>query len=285
MCSFKKFQKIISFFIFPFKLEYRYLIMQGHILLILMDLIFIWSLFLLLNNFKNDSLRFWTTYLAQRLFILPGSLVFYQILNRLRIEGGESFDELDGRSFMICMNHTSGFDSWSSSVYFLSNIRRFLSTSNHWCVLAAPERLLNDAVRFLAFTAGAIPVDRKAGIEQYGLQDTVRLIREERRKIVLTVYPEGTRSKTGLLAKKCKAGVGWIQHSTQIPVLPVYHYGFNKLPGPFNTLHVMIGKPLYFENYKNAPAEPMTWKLISQEILESLRTLEQKVLIEKARRR
>ena len=77
-------------------------------------------------------------------------------------------------------------------------------------------------------------------LDQYALQDVVRLLNEEKRKIACLIYPEGTRSKSGFLSREYKAGAGWVQSMTGVPVLPVYQIGYDQLPGVGKTLEIHV---------------------------------------------
>ncbi len=223
---------------------------------------------------KPDGLRFSLTYWAQRCFMLPMVWFTYRVANDVHVEGLEHFDEVDGQTIILAPNHTSAWDSWVGTVWALSNRRRFVERSSYTCVLAAPENVPTTPLKMLTSALGAIPVDRERGIEQPALQDTLRLMRESRRQIVVTCYPEGTRSKDGRVRQKGKAGIGWLQHMTGAPVVPIYHCGAPRMPGIGMNLRLRVGKPLRLERWRDAPPEPGTWRGITEEIMGALHGLE-----------
>lgn len=227
---------------------------------------------------KNDDLRFDLTFAAQRCFMLPLVWFVFRVLNDVRVEGIENFEEVEGESVILAPNHTSAWDSWVGTVWALSARKRLIDRRSYTCVLAAPENVPTPALKLLTSVLGAIPVDRERGVEQFALQDTVRILRERKRRVVLTVYPEGTRSRDGRLRQKGKAGIGWLQHETGVPVVPIYHSGATRMPGLGMNLQVKIGKPLRFEAHRGAPAAPATYRAITEEIMSALRGMEAETL-------
>ncbi|MFC1745257.1 1-acyl-sn-glycerol-3-phosphate acyltransferase [Candidatus Riflebacteria bacterium] len=226
------------------------------------------------RQIKNDKMRFFIAWLLCRFLVIPLVFLLYRILNRVRIYGIENLRELEGGPFIICPNHTSAFDSWVGVEVVINHPRLLFTMDYYLCVLADLNRLGPDIFKILGVLCGVIPVDRKAGVDQYGLHDTVRILLEKKKKVLPIIYPEGTRSKTGRLSNKFKAGVGWIQAHSQVPVLPLYHCGYNKLPGIGKQLIVAFGKPLYFDEFKEKKELPGTWIKITSIIMDALRALE-----------
>lgn len=227
---------------------------------------------------KPDDLRFDLTFAAQRAFMLPLVWFVFRVLNDVRVEGLENFEAVDGESVILAPNHTSAWDSWVGTVWALSARKRLVDRSSYTCVLAAPENVPTSPLKALTSLLGAIPVDRERGVEQFALQDTVRIMREGKRQVVLTVYPEGTRSRDGRLRQRGKAGIGWLVHETQAPVVPIYHAGATRMPGLGMNLRLRIGEPLRFDAYRDAPGGSATYRAITEEIMTSLRGMENEVL-------
>lgn len=196
------------------------------------------------------------------------------MLNRVEVEGIEHLAGLEGRSVMICPNHRTAWDSWVGTVWALSSRRRFVARDTYMGVLAAPENIPTLPLRILTGILGAIPVDRERGVDQPGLQDTARLMCDPRRKVVLTVFPEGTRSRTGRLRRRGRPGVGWLQHRTGVPVVPIYHTGGEGMPGIGLKLRIRIGAPLYLDQYRDAPDELPTWRAITADVMGALHAME-----------
>jgi 1-acyl-sn-glycerol-3-phosphate acyltransferase len=227
---------------------------------------------------KPDFLRFALTWFAQRVFLLPLVWFTYQVLNRVKVEGLEHLDDLGDGPVILAPNHTSAWDSWVGCIYSLSSLKRFFSTRTYMCVWAAPENVPTIFLKGLTASLGAIPVDRERGVEQDAIQDTLRLMRGAAKHVVITVFPEGTRSKTGRLARKPKAGIGWLQHQTGATVVPIYHTGAPKMPNMDLPLTLKIGKPLRFEHLAGETSAPLTWRQISLDVMAELRKMEHEAL-------
>jgi 1-acyl-sn-glycerol-3-phosphate acyltransferase len=234
---------------------------------------------------KPDSLRFDLTFYAQRAFMLPLVWFVYRVLNDVKVEGLEHLDAVEGQSVILAPNHTSSWDSWVGTVWALSRRRRFVDRGSYTCVLATPEHIPTPPLKLLTAMLGAIPVDRERGIEQDSLQDTVRIMREGKRNVVLTVYPEGTRSRDGFLRQKGKAGIGWLAHATGAPVVPIYHSGATRMPGIGMNLRLKIGAPMRFDQHQGQPGSPAIYRSITEDIMTSLRGLETEMLGRRALRR
>jgi 1-acyl-sn-glycerol-3-phosphate acyltransferase len=223
---------------------------------------------------KPDALRFGLTWWAQRAFMFPLVWFTYRVLNDTQVIGAEHFDAVEGRTVILAPNHTSAWDSWVGTAWALTGRRRLMDRASYTCALAAPERVPTPALKLLTGILGAIPVDRDRGIEQEGLQDVLRIMRDPARHAVVTIYPEGTRSQDGRVRKKGKAGIGWLQHMTGAPIVPLYHADAWRMPGVGMNLHLRVGKPLFLERWRGAPAEPATYRGITQEVMAALRGLE-----------
>ncbi len=222
----------------------------------------------------HDGLRFALTYWAQRVLMLPVVWLVFRYLNRVRVVGLEHLDEVGPGPVILAPNHVSAWDSWVGCLWPLSSRRRYVERDSYCCVLAAPENVPTLPLKALTGVLGAIPVDRERGVEQHSMQDLLRLMRARGRRVVVTVYPEGTRSRDGRLRKKGKAGIGWLAHQTGATVVPVFHRGAERMPGVGMALTLRIGRPLRFDELAQAPAAPETWRRITERIMDSLRALE-----------
>lgn len=213
-------------------------------------------------------------FLIQRFMLLPLFWFFYRVVHRMEIHGAEHLEGLGGRPLFLCPNHTSAWDAPVTGVYFLTSLRRYWDTSVYWTLVADPVRMVYRPVQYWCIWMGVTPVDRKAGMEQFTLQDALRVLRERTRNVVFGIYPEGTRSKDGRVARRGKVGIGWFQRRTGYPVVPIYHRGMPGLPFGRQKLQVWIGEPMTFEEYADEPDAPLTWKAIANDVVQRLRDLE-----------
>jgi len=85
-----------------------------------------------------------------------------------------------------------------------------------------------------------------------GLRRAIRLIKQGK---AVVIFPEGTRSKKGVLLP-FQSGVGYLAINLNVPVIPVYIKNSNKnifsLVFRLNKLTVKIGKPIYPYGYKKS---------------------------------
>lgn len=229
-----------------------------------------------LTPISNDSLRYWVAWAIQRVLLMPVAFVLYRVLFRLKVHGAENFDGVDGESFLLAPNHTSAWDSAITHVFLASSLKRYLDPQIHWTLLADPLRLVYRPVQHFCIWMGVIPVDRKAGMEQFCLQDALRILGAGDRNVALGIYPEGTRSKDGRMARRGKVGIGWFQKRTGVPVVPIYHKGLPELPWRREPIEVWIGEPMRFEEYADEPDSPLTWKGIANDVVARLQEMERR---------
>ena len=226
------------------------------------------------KNIANDGVRFFIAWLISRFLLAPFFWIYTRLFNSTEIIGKEHLEEVKGKPFLLCPNHTCSFDIWAGwEVGFLA-VRSFFSMDTYLCGLGAVERLGSKPIRTFCLGAGVLPVDRTKGIEQYALQDLVRLFQDGKKIIGAMIYPEGTRSLTGRLSRNFKSGVGWVQAQTGVPVVPMYHIGYTDLPGFRKKLKIVIGKPIYFDELQEKKDNPVTWITISKKVMEEIRKLE-----------
>ncbi len=129
--------------------------------------------------------------------------VVARILYRVRLEGLENVPA--DRGFLLCSNHISSFDPIFVGGWIKPE-----------CTFMAKEELF----RFKPFGAliralGAFPVSRGKG-DTAAIDRAVELVRSGR---VVTIFPEGHRSKTGELLK-LKSGAVVVASQTQADILP-----------------------------------------------------------------
>ena len=92
----------------------------------------------------------------------------------------------------------------------------------------------------------------------------------KRSVVACLIYPEGTRSKSGFLSREYKAGAGWVQSMTGVPVLPVYQIGYDQPKGVGKTLEIHIGEPMEFNDFQGKEASPSTWIKVTDQVMAEL---------------
>lgn len=156
-------------------------------------------------------------------------LLFYKV----KVTGLENIPQ-QGGLIMAC-NHLSNFDpplaggfagKKRDSIYFIKK-----------------ELMSVPFCGWLFKYLGFIPVDRqKPGGDMGAIKAALKVVKKGGS---LFIFPEGTRSKTGLPGR-AKPGIGFIVYHSKAQVLPIKVGNTNKLPFTRN-ISVTFGKPFMVE--------------------------------------
>jgi len=153
--------------------------------------------------------------LGQRAIDLGRSLAFNQLF-KLDIKGQANVPL--NQQVIVIANHTSHLD--------IGLIKEALGPlGDELAVLAAQDYFFDNEYKEALFgqLTHLIPLDRSAPLEK-SMRSAEEAIAEGRSVLL---YPEGTRSPDGQLMS-FKAGVGYLQQRTQLPVLPLFLSGTYK---------------------------------------------------------
>ncbi len=209
--------------------------------------------------------------------ITLGSFLF--LFNNTRIYGQKIIDREEG-PYIFASNHTSMFDSgFVDSVVFLKKAL----TSYYKVPYHTPEygNFYKNYFLSLYMNLGkCIPLERGKGINQ----PSQLLVNEKlQNKGIVHIFPEGTRSRTGKLLPG-KGGVGKRVYENKVKVIPCYHEGLNKvlpigkyLPRVGKRVRIIIGEPIYFDDFFEKPNVPQTWREISQKIMDEIAKLKEEL--------
>lgn len=185
---------------------------------------------------------------GQRVIDLSRSLAFNQLF-KLDIKGQANIPL--NQQVIVIANHSSHLD--------IGLIKEALGPlGDELAVLAAQDYFFDHEYKEALFTqlTHLIPLDRSAPLEKSmkGAEEAIA----QGRSVLL--YPEGTRSTTGELMP-FKAGVGYLQQRTKLPVLPLFLSGTHKampkgggLPRFGRRLSARIGRLIEVEHF-NARCE------------------------------
>jgi len=154
------------------------------------------------------------------------------------IEGKENFPR---ENFILASNHQDYLDIFVSGSICFPRKFHFIGQVDTW------HGFRGTLVKTFYFLEGVIPLDRKnEKSKQEAVEKAVEILKKEG---VLIIYPEGRRSRTGLV-QKGKLGAAKIFLETGVPIVPM---GIKKPVGFFGekpeikrNIEVKIGKPLYF---------------------------------------
>src|SRR3712207_5581161 len=191
------------------------------------------------------------------------------LLLRPHITGRENVP-LD-RPVVLASNHLSFIDS---IVIPLAAPRRvaYLAKAEYFT-----GRGFNGWVTRTLFTAlGAYPIERETQrAAQSALDTALGLLKDG---LAFGVYPEGTRSKDGRLARG-KTGVAWLALTADCPVVPVAVHGTDRVqpvdsrwPRP-HKVSVTFGEPLTFPEQRGMARNGRARRVVTDRIMEAIAEL------------
>ncbi len=204
-------------------------------------------------------------YLIARFVLKP----LFHVLFRPRITGRENVP-LEG-PVILASNHLSFIDS---IVIPLSAPRRvaYLAKAEYFT-----GRGFNGWVTRTLFTAlGAYPIERETQRAAQSALDTALGLLQG--GLAFGLYPEGTRSKDGRLARG-KTGVAWLALTADCPVVPVAVAGTDKAqpvgarwPRP-HRISITFGKPLTFPEQRGQAGRNQARRVVTDRIMEAIAEL------------
>lgn len=130
--------------------------------------------------------------------------------------------------------------------------------------------------RFFFTAVGQVPVDRSGGrASEAAIRTGERVLREGS---LLGIYPEGTRSPSGIMYRG-KTGVARMALEAQVPVIPVAMVNTFEIQPPGRLLPrllrvgVRIGTPLDFARYEGLEDDRFILRSVTDEIMYALMDL------------
>ena len=194
---------------------------------------------------------------ASRVFLGLGRPLT-RALWKLSITGAENVPT-EGPA-IICPNHLSFCDS----VFVPASLPR-----RSWAIGKA-EYMDSISTKYLFPALGMIPVDRSGGAKSAVALDAAADVLDAGH--LFMIYPEGTRSRDGLLHKG-RTGAARLAERCGAPIIPVGLKGTLDVqpPGqlkmsPFKTVEVNIGEPLRIEDFGD-PGDPRVFRLLTDAVM------------------
>jgi 1-acyl-sn-glycerol-3-phosphate acyltransferase len=203
-------------------------------------------------------------YLIARFVLRPAFLIL-----RPTIRGRENVPATG--PFIIASNHLSFIDSMAiplmapRRVGYLAKAEYFTGTG-----------LKGWLTRTLFTALGAMPVHRQTNRAAQEALDTAMTVL--RAGGGFGIYPEGTRSRDGRLARG-KTGVAWLALTADCPVVPVAVAGTDKIqpigaPWPWpHRFSVTFGEPLTFPEYRGMANNGKARREVTDRIMEAIAEL------------
>jgi 1-acyl-sn-glycerol-3-phosphate acyltransferase len=173
--------------------------------------------------------------------------------------------------FIIASNHLSFIDSMAiplmapRKVGYLAKAEYFTGTGvRGWLT------------RTLFTALGALPVERQTHRAAQEALDTAMTVLKAGGGF--GIYPEGTRSRDGRLARG-KTGVAWLALTADCPVVPVGVAGTDRMqpvgakwPWP-HQFSITFGKPLTFPEYRGKAGNGKARREVTDRIMEAIAEL------------
>ncbi len=188
----------------------------------------------------------------------------YETLFRGDVVGLEHLPPSGG--FLLAANHASHLDPFIVGSQLPRQVT-FFARKTLWTP-GIPSWWLN--------SVGVIPVDRDGGSDVTAIKRVLNALKLQK---VIIMFPEGTRSKDGLLHAP-KPGVGLFACRAQVPVVPARIFGSfealgkgGKIPRFGTRVTVVYGPPLAPSDYDSPDAGKERYQRASEKIMARIAAL------------
>lgn len=180
----------------------------------------------------------------------------------------EGFDRLpaDGPA-ILAPNHVSFLDS----AFLMLHVPRNIS------FVGKAEYMDSWKTRVLFPMMGMIPIDRSGGEKSQAALDAAEAVL--RRGELFGIFPEGTRSRDGVLHKG-RTGAARLAMSVGCPIFPVGVLGTREIQPPdaivprlFRDCTIRIGRPINVERYRDRGDDRLVLRQITDELMFEIREL------------
>ena len=189
----------------------------------------------------------------------------FRFLWKVTTEGLHHVPQAGGA--IIAPNHISVLDSFVVPLVLPRRIT----------YVGKAEYLDDWKTRFLFPAMGMIPIDRTGGDAAAAALDAAAGLLEAGE--LFGIYPEGTRSRDGVLHKG-HTGVARLALRTGAPIVPVGIIGTDavqppdaKFPLPFRRVHIRFGRPVDPGRYGGRADDRMVLRQITDEVVYEIRNL------------
>jgi 1-acyl-sn-glycerol-3-phosphate acyltransferase len=168
---------------------------------------------------------------------------------------------------ILCPNHVSFLDS----AFLMLHVPRNIS------FVGKAEYMDSWKTKYLFPLMGMIPIDRGGGDKSQAALDTAEAVL--RRGELFGIFPEGTRSRDGMLHKG-RTGAARLALKIGCPIFPVGMVGTReiqppdaKVPKLRGRCTIKIGRPINVERYRHRADDHMVLRQITDELMYEIRDL------------
>jgi 1-acyl-sn-glycerol-3-phosphate acyltransferase len=190
------------------------------------------------------------------------------ISNRLWEFELDGFDRLPAEGpAILCPNHVSFLDS----AFLMLQVPRNIS------FVGKAEYMDSWKTKYLFPLMGMIPIDRGGGDKSQAALDTAEAVL--RRGELFGIFPEGTRSRDGMLHKG-RTGAARLALKVGCPIYPVGILGTRdiqppdaKVPKLHGSCAIKIGRPINVGRYHGRDDDHMVLRQITDELMYEIRDL------------
>ena len=172
-----------------------------------------------------------------------------------------------GSGAILCPNHISFLDS----AFLMLTLPRRIS------FVGKAEYLDSWKTKYLFPAMGMIPIDRSGGESSKRALEAAEGVL--RRGELFGIFPEGTRSRDGVLHKG-HTGPARLALDTGCPIYPVGIVGTAdiqppdaKLPKPFRSCAITIGDPIDPARYSAHPEDHLAYRQLIDEVMFEIREM------------
>jgi len=195
----------------------------------------------------------------------------FKFMFNVIVEGKDHVPDEGGA--IIAPNHVSVLDS-----FFVPSVLPRRIT-----YVGKAEYMDSWKTKYVFPALGMIPIDRSGGDSAKAALDAAAGILD--RGELFGIYPEGTRSRDGLLHKG-HTGVARLALRTGCPIVPVGVQGTvevmppdAKFPNPFRTVRIRIGRPIDVTRFLDRPNDRLALRQITDEVMYEIRELSGQVYV------
>lgn len=182
--------------------------------------------------------------------VRPILLLFMRIFYPHKVYGKENLPA--GRQVVVC-NHFGKIEVFfvgalfKDKIYFLAKHELF------------SKKLYNKVLRSL----GGIPVKRD-GVDLECIREGLKVLKSDKK---LAIFPEGRRNFENTELQQLKGGAAMFAFKTQSPIVPIM---LEKKAHAFKKVSMMVGKPIYLDEYFGRPFNSELDDLISEKMRQAM---------------